>query len=355
MFTTVTKVDFISLSSSPITLRLLHRLDPARLLHATPETYGTHLWPSALILASYIFHHRAAFRGTRIFEIGSGAGLPGLLCAALGSDKVVLSDDERFGVIETLAEGVEKYNNRFARDRVQVVGFRWDRFASHSRPVTLHADLPQEILRALENTEKSAQSDPVTTLPVLGPEDLLDLFGNGNPIDYILGSDVFFLKSDFEPIIATIAMLLQRSSSAHTSQSQKNSDPPPPPAFLTTYHQRNSAWRIDHLLDRWGLHARLVPLSSFGFMQTESGVILSTPRNIRVREVVLKEGVEENEKLGGLEMLADAYGSSDEDEDDEEEEQNGAEGKVWDVDSFQNMDSVFIIVIMLKIDSIISS
>jgi len=53
--------------------------------------YGVALWPAAIALAHEVATRPAAFRGRRVLELGAGAGLPGIVAAALGA-RVVQTD-----------------------------------------------------------------------------------------------------------------------------------------------------------------------------------------------------------------------------------------------------------------------
>jgi len=54
------------------------------------EDYALYVWPSAKVLAEYIWTHNV-WNGKRILEIGAGTCLPGLVAAACGAS-VFLSD-----------------------------------------------------------------------------------------------------------------------------------------------------------------------------------------------------------------------------------------------------------------------
>ena len=53
--------------------------------------YGVVLWPAAIALAHDVASHAEAFRGTRVLELGSGTGLPGIVAASHGG-RVVQTD-----------------------------------------------------------------------------------------------------------------------------------------------------------------------------------------------------------------------------------------------------------------------
>ena len=50
------------------------------------------LWPTALVLSNWLCEHREVLAGKRVVELGSGTGVVGLVCAALGAASVTLTD-----------------------------------------------------------------------------------------------------------------------------------------------------------------------------------------------------------------------------------------------------------------------
>ncbi len=53
--------------------------------------YGIALWPAAIALAHEVASRAEEFKGGRVLELGSGAGLPGIVAATLGA-RVVQTD-----------------------------------------------------------------------------------------------------------------------------------------------------------------------------------------------------------------------------------------------------------------------
>ncbi|NXF07390.1 MET23 protein, partial [Smithornis capensis] len=163
--------------------------------------YGMYVWPSAVVLAQYVWAHRQSLPGQRVLEIGAGVSLPGVVAAKCGA-RVVLSDGE-------------------------------------------------ELPRCLWSCRSSCRMNRLPHLPVLGltwgrlsPQLLLLA-----PVDIILGSDVFFDPKDFEDILTTIYFLLEKNPHAQ---------------FWTTYQVRSADWSIEALLCKWKLQSSHVPLCSFG-------------------------------------------------------------------------------------------
>ena len=50
------------------------------------------LWPSSLLLCSWLALNRSSISGRRVLDLGSGSGICGLLAARLGAEYVVLQD-----------------------------------------------------------------------------------------------------------------------------------------------------------------------------------------------------------------------------------------------------------------------
>jgi methyltransferase-like protein 23 len=79
--------------------------------------YGVTLWPAAIALAHDIASRAEAFAGRRVLELGSGAGLPGIVAASFGGqviqtdrNEVVMSVCKRNGALN----GIEKIEHRLA-------------------------------------------------------------------------------------------------------------------------------------------------------------------------------------------------------------------------------------------------
>merc|ERR1740130_2257494 len=55
---------------------------------------GWRVWPCALLLSSWLatHHNDISLRGVTVVELGCGLGLPGLVAAALGAHRTILTD-----------------------------------------------------------------------------------------------------------------------------------------------------------------------------------------------------------------------------------------------------------------------
>ncbi|XP_061605867.1 methyltransferase-like protein 23 isoform X5 [Phyllopteryx taeniolatus] len=60
-------------------------------VHVLDAQYGMYVWPSAVVLAQYIWSRRADVKDKTVLELGAGVSLPGVLASRCGA-KVILSD-----------------------------------------------------------------------------------------------------------------------------------------------------------------------------------------------------------------------------------------------------------------------
>ncbi|KAM4692566.1 histone-arginine methyltransferase METTL23 [Rhinophrynus dorsalis] len=184
---------------------VFQRRDPIEELRVTiPEVldsqYGMYVWPSAVVLAQYLWYHQKLLTGKMVLEVGAGVSLPGVVAAKCGA-KVILSDC---------------------------------------------AEMPQ----CLENCHRSCVVNNIAGVPVIGltwgeiSPDLLDL----PYIDIILGSDVFYEPKDFEDVLVTVRFLMEKNPSAQ---------------FWTTYQVRSADWSVEDLLYKWNMKCKNAPLKTF--------------------------------------------------------------------------------------------
>jgi len=182
-----------SSSSPPLVVRAL-------VPEVLNRAYGLYTWPGAPVLAQYVFHRRRAFAGRHVLELGAGTALPSLVAAQLGA-RVVVTDCARAPQLLENCRRALDLNGVQAR----VLGLSWG---------------------------------------LVSPE-LLSL----PPLDFILGSDVFYDEALFEDVLRTVVFLLERS---------------PRCQLVFTYQERSSDRCLEPLLDKWGLQAHEVPLAEFG-------------------------------------------------------------------------------------------
>lgn len=157
--------------------------------------YSFYTWPSAQVLAWFLWVHRQNFVGKRILEIGCGTGLPGIVASKFGA-RVILSDSCTLPSTMKHIRRCCEVNDLKPGHDIEVMGLTWG------------------IL-------------------------LKSVFDIG-PLDYIIAADCFYDPSVFEDILVTIAFLLDAADARRTK-------------FIFTYQERSADWTIEHLLAKWNL------------------------------------------------------------------------------------------------------
>jgi len=166
-------------------------------------SYGLYIWPSAPVLAWFIWLNQEKFIGKCILELGAGTALPGLLAAKLGASKVILTDSLHLPhCIKNCEEGVQLND---LKDIVSVQPLTWGQFT----------------LKTLQLRDK---------------------------VDFIIGSDLFFDPQVFEPLVVTVSWLLDNNPGAR---------------FICTVQERSADWSIESLLLRWNLASSIQYPSTF--------------------------------------------------------------------------------------------
>ncbi|XP_053695591.1 histone-arginine methyltransferase METTL23 [Sabethes cyaneus] len=164
--------------------------------------YSFYTWPSAQILAWFLWQRRISLRNKRILELGAGTSLPGIVAAKCGAD-VTLSDCSTLPKTLQHIQRCCRLNNLNPGKDIQVIGLTWGLF--------------------------------------------LDQVFQLGPIDFIIGSDVFYDPSVFEDILVTVSFLLEVNTAAK---------------FLFTYQERSADWCIETLLKKWNLVCNVVSLDN---------------------------------------------------------------------------------------------
>ncbi|KAK5820976.1 hypothetical protein F5H01DRAFT_261076, partial [Linnemannia elongata] len=209
--------------------------------------FGLYVWPSALVLAEYIFHSLNMFEGTTdnpkiILELGAGTALPSLLLAkatAPGSTVLITTDRPNAShILDNIQRAYQENHITWPMDqprqqqqhRIMVRSLGWGDFTLAS-PRNPDGGLLQLLM------------DVSPIVQVKG--------GANSPgkIDLILGSDTFYNPPDFEPLLATVSFIINRHN--------------PDCVFLTTYQNRSAKRNIDHLLEKWGLEGRIIEWEAF--------------------------------------------------------------------------------------------
>ena len=160
-------------------------------------SYGLYLWPSAPVLAWYLWLNQDLLQNKTVLELGSGTALPGLLCAKFGASKVYLTDDAwQPNTLKNIHEAVKINGLSDKNDKVQVKGLTWGDYT----------------------------------------EELFEI--SDQKLDYIIGSDLFFDPVVFEPLLITISFLLEANPQAQV---------------LIAVQERSNDWSIEEYLIKWKL------------------------------------------------------------------------------------------------------
>ncbi|XP_060535501.1 histone-arginine methyltransferase METTL23 [Cylas formicarius] len=167
-------------------------------------SYSFYTWPSAPVLAWFLWENRAELPGKHILELGSGTALPGIVAAKCGAF-VSLSDSATLPKSLAHIKRSCQLNNLPLGERVKVIGLTWGLFLSN--------------------------------------------FESIGALDLILGSDCFYEPAVFEDILVTVAYLLEYNPGAK---------------FVCTYQERSSDWSIEHLLAKWGLDCKVHSINNLG-------------------------------------------------------------------------------------------
>ncbi|XP_035811459.2 histone-arginine methyltransferase METTL23 isoform X2 [Amphiprion ocellaris] len=142
--------------------------------------YGMYVWPSAVVLAQYLWTYRDELRGKTVLELGAGVGLPGVVAASCGAAVILSDSSDKPSCLQNCRRSCDANGLQ----EVALVGLKWGEV-----------------------------SPDLVLLPRL---------------DVILGSDVFYDPRDFEDVIVTVAFLLRKNPEAQ---------------FWTTYQLRSEKTR----------------------------------------------------------------------------------------------------------------
>ncbi|XP_065189316.1 histone-arginine methyltransferase METTL23-like isoform X2 [Sycon ciliatum] len=177
--------------------------------------YGMYTWPSAPVLARYVWKQQHDVRGKRVLELGSGTSLAGITAALVGAGGVVLS--EREGNPQLLDNCRRTCTANNVPHRV-VNGGESVRF-------------PEDVSTITTVTMATASAANTSTDRCHGDVQVIGLdwacfcpsLVTLPPVDIILGADCFYDQKDYENIIVTVSFLLERNPSCR---------------FWTTYQER---------------------------------------------------------------------------------------------------------------------
>ncbi|GBM35664.1 Methyltransferase-like protein 23 [Araneus ventricosus] len=166
-------------------------------------SFGMYVWPCAPVLGKYIWQNRNKLKGKVTLELGCGTGLISILAAKCGAYPI-LTDSKKYDSVFKSAKENMKLNNVDYKD-FEIQELTW----GYINPFMIQS----------------------------------------TPIDFLLGSDVFYCPKDFEDLIVTVSYILKKNTGAE---------------FWCAYEHRCSDWNIDYLLRKWHLCCREISLEDFG-------------------------------------------------------------------------------------------
>ncbi|KAI9304989.1 putative methyltransferase-domain-containing protein [Cunninghamella echinulata] len=182
------------------------------------SSYGNYVWPAALILSNYVWHHRKLFENRTILEVGAGTSLPSLILSKINHPPNLIITDEP-SVIQVARSCFTLNNISLPSSSIWIRSLVWGELGTGNSIDQLLEDLTKQ--------------------------------WKNKKIDYILGSDTFYDPKDFDKLLMTVAYIIH-----HHYSSCK---------FITAYQERSSKRSIQFLLDKWSLQCRLIPKDSFDF------------------------------------------------------------------------------------------
>ncbi|GFY36947.1 methyltransferase-like protein 23 [Trichonephila inaurata madagascariensis] len=139
-----------------------------RVKEAPHPSFGMYVWPSAPVLGKYMWHNRNRLKGKITLELGSGTGLISVVAAKCGAH-AILTDSKKYDSVFKIAEENMRLNDVDC-ENFEIQELTW----GYITPFMV----------------KSGQ------------------------IHFILGSDVFYCPKDFEDIIVTVSYLLKKNPDA---------------------------------------------------------------------------------------------------------------------------------------------
>ncbi|GJP51665.1 hypothetical protein CLOM_g10816 [Closterium sp. NIES-68] len=187
------------------------------------QDVGLHTWPSAVVLGEYLWQQQGLIQGRSVIELGAGTGLCGLLCAKLGARVTLTDAHTQSQVLSTLQRAAEQ--NGFSCTDTTGTGC----MRTHNTEEG-HSGSDQTF-------PHPSSSNVVRVMPLTWGDLNPDVF-NLPPADVIIGADVLYDASAFEPLLATAHFLLGLKQGS---------------VFITAYQARSTHASLHLLMQSWGL------------------------------------------------------------------------------------------------------
>lgn len=199
--------------------------------------YGCYLWPSALTLTAYLLNQPNIFLDKKILELGAGVSFPGILLATLGAH-VTLSDLDS----ELIQENI-RYNLEL--NGVQFESLELKKNELVNSEMNGHASMLKDPNPQHNRLKDSNLIPSVSVYPFEWAN--FERIEQMDAFDLIIGADLFYDPSAFEPLLVTVYALLAKSLNS---------------IFLTAYHERSSRRNIVHLLEKYRMEGRVLPFDT---------------------------------------------------------------------------------------------
>lgn len=90
--------------------------------------WGHHLWQAGRIISDHLEKNPSLIAGKTVLELGAGAGLPSLTCAALGATRVLCTDYPDQDLIVNIRKNIDEFEEglqKEERGRVHAEGYCW--------------------------------------------------------------------------------------------------------------------------------------------------------------------------------------------------------------------------------------
>jgi len=175
-----------------VTYTLLSGLTLSLRLVGHNPLWGHHLWNAGRLIAHYLESHSALLTSPSpktVLELGAGAGLPSLVCAILGAQKVVVTDYPDAELISNLQHNIDNCpllpaSPDARNEKLVAKGYLWG------------AD-PTHLLAHLPRTPSSTPSTSST-----------------QGFDILILADLLFNHSEHGKLVRTLQLCLSRSTSS---------------------------------------------------------------------------------------------------------------------------------------------
>ncbi|CAI5493512.1 unnamed protein product [Closterium sp. Naga37s-1] len=195
---------------------------------------GLHTWPSAVVLAEYLWQHRGVIQGRSVIELGAGTGLCGILCAKLGAQVTLTDAHSQTQVLSSLHQVAEL--NGFSCRGVEACSASGKESGEYRERV--------ESGKLGEFEQASSLPDGGVSVESLTWGDMSHQVFQLPPADVIIGADVLYDASAFDPLLSTVHLLLGLKRGS---------------VFITAYQARSTHASLNLLMQSWGLTCVHIP------------------------------------------------------------------------------------------------